>query len=146
MTKLLTSFVDYTAEESTGALYVDSAISDANITAIVTAIDGITVDGRQQAVLSQDLPKDAGITGKATSPLAQREVKWYLRYTDDVTGDKGGAEYPCADLSLLSGGTDFLDLSAGAGAALKTAVDTYGRSRLGNAITLQSVQFVGRNL
>lgn len=138
-------FVDYSNEGSTAAIYVDDAISDANITSLVGAIDGITIDGRNQAILVLETGKDAGITGKATNPLAQRENKYLLRYSDNVTGKIGRYEVPCADLTLLTGGTDFVDLGSGAGAALKTAIDTYGRSAAGNAITLQSVQFVGRN-
>lgn len=145
MGKIRVPFKDYGNEVSTSNFTVDNAISDANITVVVNAVDGITVDGRQTAVLVQETEKDAGISGKATSPLAQREIKWLARYVDDTTNTLYQLEIPCADLSLLSGDTDFLSLGSGAGLAFKTAFDAQQLSPVGNSCTLQSVQFVGRN-
>lgn len=83
---------------------------------------------------------------KPASPFAQRENKWLVRYTDNVdpNGD-GSLEIPTPDLSLLNLAGTFLDLTTAEGAAFETAFNNYQRSRLGNAVTLVSVQYVGRN-
>lgn len=146
MAKLRMPFVDFTNEKSNAKVYVDAAITDLNITAIVGAIDGLVVDGRQQAVLQVETDKDAGISGPATSALAQRENKWLVRATDDVNGKYVQFEIPCADLTLLSGGTDVLDLSGTEAAAFVTAAEANILSQDGNAISIESIQFVGRNL
>lgn len=145
MSKVVMPFIDYGGENSTAKLYVDSAILDASITAIVGAVDGVTVGGRQDAKLVQEVTKDAGTPGPAVSPLAQREVKWLVRGTDSVNGKSVQIELPCADLSLLTGGSDFLALGGTEAAALVTAIETYGLSIDGNAITVSSIEFVGRN-
>lgn len=146
MSKVRLPFVDYTSERSTASMYVADAIGDAAITAIVGAVDGMVVGGRQDAVLVVESAKDAGTAGPAASPLAQRENKWLVRATDDVNARNVQIEIPCADLTLLSGGQDFLDLSGTEAAALVTAIEANVLSQDGNAISVASIQFVGRNL
>jgi hypothetical protein len=138
--------MDYTSERSTASFYVADAIGDAAITAIVGAVDGVTVGGRQDAELVVESTKDAGTPGPAASPLAQRENKWLVRATDDVNGRNVQIEIPCADLTLLSGGQDFLALGDTEAAALVTALEANVLSQDGNAISVTSIQFVGRNL
>lgn len=145
MSKLRCPFIDYGGEKSTAAFYVDSAITDGSITALVSAVDGVTLGNRQTAVFVQEVDKDAGTAGPAASPLAQREVKWLVRATDSVNGKSVQMEIPTADLSLLSGGSDFLDLGGTEAAALVAAIEASVESIDGNAITVSSIQFVGRN-
>lgn len=146
MSKVRIPYIDYTSEKSTASFYVDSAIGDAAITAIVTAVDGVTVGGRQDAVLVVESTKDAGTAGPAASPLAQRENKWLVRGVDSVNGRNVQIEIPCADLTLLTGGQDFLDLGGTEAAALVAALEANVESQDGNAITVSTIQFVGRNL
>lgn len=146
MAKLRIPFLDYSNEGSTVAFNVADAILDAAITAVVNAVAGLTVDGKKTAVLVTEEDKDAGISGKATDALAHREIKYLVRYSDNVTGKIYRAEIPCADLSLLDGDTDFLSLSSTEGAAFVTAFEANCLSEVGNAVTVQSIQFVGRNL
>lgn len=86
-------------------------------------------------------------TARAASTLAQRENKWLCRYHDNVTNEKASLSIPTAKLSILPDGTEFMDLTADPGLAFKTAFEALVRvaATPGNAITLDSVQFVGRN-
>lgn len=83
----------------------------------------------------------------AASQLAQRENKWLARYHDAATFQKFSVSWPCADLTELVSGSEFLVLTGGAGATLKTAFEAIVVSpgNSSNAVVLDSVQFVGRN-
>ena len=80
----------------------------------------------------------------ASSTLAQRGVKWLIKYEDTVTHKIFRTEEPCADLTKLVSGQELLDLSAGLGLALKTAFEAYVISDAGNAVAVASVQAVQR--
>ena len=86
-------------------------------------------------------------TGPASSPLAQRENKWLLRYHGNTLNQKFQMSYPCADLTAKMANSEFVDLSSGAGATLKTAFEAIVVSpdNAAESVTLDSVQFVGRN-
>lgn len=86
-------------------------------------------------------------TTPAASPLAQRENKWLMRYHDATTFQKFQVSIGTADLTLVSGNTEFLDLTADEGLALKTAFEAVVVSPADSthATILDSVQFVGRN-
>jgi len=77
---------------------------------------------------------------------SQREKKYLLRY-HDANNKSFNVEVPCADLSILAAGSDFIDESLGAWTTLKTDFEAYvvspGDS---SAVTLDSGQFVGRRL
>lgn len=83
----------------------------------------------------------------AASQLAQRENKWLARYHDATTFKKYTVSWPCADLTKLASGEEFLDLTADPGLALKTAFEAVVVSPddSTHAVVLDSVQFVGRN-
>lgn len=82
----------------------------------------------------------------ASSPAAQRENKWLCTIADTVTNKLYHHEIPLADLTLCTANSDFMDLSAGDGLALKTAIEAGVKSPAGNAVSLISVQFVGKRL
>lgn len=139
--------IDYSGERSNAALPVDDAISDVNLTALFSAVDGVVIGNIDQATLNIQTPKDAGPGGNAANKFAQRELKWLCRYHDDTTLEKYTLEIPCADAALLTGNTDFMDLEAGAGLTFKTDFDTHCIApRTGNEVVLDSVQLVGRNI
>lgn len=138
-------FVDFSNEGSTATIAVADAITDAAITSIFAAIVGVTLGNAQKSVLRTSVDKDAGTAGVPANAFAQREIKWLVRYTDNVTLKKYSREIPCADLALVVQGTDFMDLSAGPGLALKTALDTDMLSPDGNPISVDSVEHIGRN-
>lgn len=144
MATLRIPFIDNGGEKSNMQMYVGDAIGDAAITAIFSAVQGITVGGEQKSVLVTEEDKDAGTLGAAASQLAQREVKLSLRGTDQVNGKTVTAEIPCFDLTTLPTGLEELDLSAGVGLALKTAVDAEWLSIDGNAVVLEEAVFITR--
>lgn len=82
-----------------------------------------------------------------TDQNAQRETKWLIRSEDAVTHEIVRHEFPCADLSLLSGNNDTItDFTPSGLAAFKTAWEAVVKSKAGNAVTLVSLQHVGKRL
>lgn len=78
---------------------------------------------------------------------AQRELKWRVDYTDDVTGDPGWYTIPCANAALLSaiakGEADLTDADV---IAFVAASDAYVKSKVGNPTSVQRIVMVGRNI
>jgi hypothetical protein len=112
------------------------------ITNLWTAIEGVVLGNiaKRAVIVSETAPDDTEVT----NTNAQRENKYLVRY-HDTSARKFTSELPTADLSLLTLGTEFLDITGGAGAALKTAFEAVVVSPAdGSAVVLDSVQFVGR--
>jgi hypothetical protein len=78
---------------------------------------------------------------------AQRENKWLMRYHGNNLKEKFRISLGTADLQVLPNHSEFLDLTADPGLALKTAFEAVVRSPgdAAETVTLDSVQFVGRN-
>jgi hypothetical protein len=112
---------------------------------LVTAIDAITLGN----VLNQDTTFLAQVisSGPATNPLAQRENKYLIRYHDPITLDKFQVSVGTADLSVKTPHSEFVDVTAGLGLAIKIAWELVVVSPdNGSQLTiLDSIQFVGRN-
>lgn len=145
MADVCVPFVDHSNESSLATIPVADAITDLNITAIFDAIVGVTLGNAQKSVLKTAVDKDTGTAGVPANAFAQREIKWLVRYTDTTTLKKYTRELPCADLQFVTQGTDFMDLTSTEGAALKTALDAHMLSPDGNAISVDSVEHVGRS-
>lgn len=113
------------------------------VDALQTAIDGVAIGtifaGRIEASTF------SGPKTLPASPNAQRETKWLVSMVDAVIGSPLTVEIPCADLSLLVANTDKMDITAGAGLALVTAIEAYHKSVAGNAVSVVEVRHVGRN-
>lgn len=144
-------FRDWSNETAKFRVFITTLIA-ANLvaqTALVNTLEGAIIGvtlGRAQtdeivlerAILSAVLP---------TSPDAQREKKWLVRYHDATTGIKYQSEIPCADLSTLLAGSDFMDTTNAAFTTLKSAWEAVVRSPDDDNLTvLDSLQFVGRKL
>jgi hypothetical protein len=124
------------------------------IGALRTAIDGVSIG----VIADEELKVfDTRLSGaRASSKLAQKGVKWLCSYMDntaffdDPVNAIPNAGYqkiftfsiPCADLTLLPDGEEYLDLTAGVGLALKTAFDATSRSPYGGRGLLQTVRYV----
>lgn len=130
-----------------------TTITPANQAAVVTAWGNLltafagVVLGRfvkNTLTLARDV---TGAQIPATDPLAQRENKWLCRYHDATTFQNYVASLPTADLSLHIANSEFVDLTAGAGLAVKTAWEAVvvSPSDASHATVLDSMQFVGRN-
>lgn len=129
-------------------IQINAANHDATLTAVgalLAAMDAIGI-GRNQHTSITLQNTDISPLAAATS-LAQIENKWLCRYHDDTTLKMYSSEYPCADLTKLTTHPELLDLSTGLGATVKTTFEAVVKaSDTGNAVILDSVQFVGRNL
>lgn len=76
-----------------------------------------------------------------TDPLVQRGIKWTVVSRDSVTGVPVINHIPTANISLLTPPSEDLDLSAGVGAAFKTALEALCKSPAGNALVLERVYY-----
>jgi len=144
------SGIDYTLEGTSAGfnmIDVTAANFDAQVTSlgiVQTAIQAVSlIDFEGQSMYAVDDPAEQD---QPVSPYAQRESKWLCSMTDDVTAKSVRMEIGGADLTLLVGTTEFMDLTAGAGLALKAAIEAEVVSDAGNAVTLNSVKHVGRNV
>jgi len=137
------------AEKSSWAVWA-TTLSAANFTAqtglaaaLWTAALDITLGSQSSTRL---LAASTLSAVENTNPLAQRENKWLVRY-HDTAGTKFTVEIPTADLSLLTLGTEFLNLDdSGPIAAFVTAFEAYAKSPDDPtlSVTVDSIQFVGR--
>lgn len=115
------------------------------VAALRTAMDALVigVDAKQEVVWSRSV----FATTAASSSLAQRENKFLFRYHGATTNKKFRASLPTADLTKVVDHTEFVDLTAGEGLALKDAFEDIVVSPDNDteSVVLDSVQFVGRN-
>lgn len=145
------SFQDYSREKSRVRMQfqdMTAANYDATKTLmdnVRTAILGVQQENCEQTyiVVAQSIFNSRA---PATAKNSQRESKWLLTLADTTTNKLSRHEIPIAKLDLVTANTDFMDLSAGAGLALKTAIEAGVKSPAGNAVSLISVQFVGKRL
>jgi len=138
--------------ESTSWRLPVTTITAANFNAQATKIT--TLDGAVAAItLGRTIKTSTAVNvfeqanTPASDPLAQRENKWLARYHDATNGQKFTVSWGTADLSLHMTNSEFLDLTTGAGATLKTAFEdvVVSPNDASHAVVLDSVQFVGRN-
>jgi len=109
------------------------------------ALEGITIGNPAKSEVQ--LSKTVISVAPASEATAQRENKWLLRYHGNTLHQKFVASLPTADLEQLMENDEFIDLSTGTGAALKSAFEAIVKSPndAAEAVTLDTVQFVGRN-
>lgn len=146
------TFGDFSHERS-GFVVNIPEISAGNLAATTAAAEALRVayidigDGATQRVELKARTYD-NYSSWAALPGAQRELKWLLKYTDDVTDLEYQTEIPCAELtsSLFVPGTDLADLTDADWVAFVAAFEALVVSKDENAITVQSVRLVGRNL
>jgi len=122
------------------------AATQTALATLASAIDAVVIGQLASERLTfEDTFVSANI---AASQLAQRENKLLLRYhSTTVPPVKYQVSLPTFDLTTLPSGSEFLDLTAGVGLALKTAFEAVARAPGDSAETviLDSAQFVGRN-
>lgn len=133
------------------ATFPTVAPSDAQITALYNAVDGLVKGKLQGSSFVEETAKDAAQAGLAPGS-ATRVNKWLCSYQDNTDASEHSLEIATADLDLQASPGNTVDLTAGAGLAFKTAFEAAVKSPVtpgqggGNAVTLLSVEFVGRNL
>lgn len=144
------SITDFSREVSTfqvNGINVSSANYDAQQTQLIAlsdAVIGISIGTvtKREFVSSIAFPE----SGTPSNAFAQREMKWFVTYSDTVTGLLQSSEIACPDLALLVANTDLMDLTLAASAAFVTAFEAFVRSSDGNPVNVESVRVVGRNL
>lgn len=151
MSKIVFTMMDHEEEKSPATIYAGDITAVSlpgfltDFGALRTAIEGITIG----VVHKESWTGDETILSNTppANGFAQRESKWLVRYRDDVTEEVYRMEIGTADLSLLPAGEEFLDITAGAGLAFRTAFETIARTpeSSSNTVTVISVQHVGRN-
>ena len=149
--KHLLKFNDYDGEPSTvgiSALDLTAVNLDAEASkwaALVTAIEDITLGLKvheQMANYTQhELPR-----AKSPDADAQRERKWLVRWQDAANMLEGRLELPCADLTFLDPtARGYANMDHATVAAFVSAFEAIFVSDAGGAVTVQSIQHVGRN-
>lgn len=145
------TYRDYANEASTVQVHT-TEMSAANFDAevaenddILAALNGVSlgnnIKSAQTAIINRDNPTPAA------DPNAQRELKWLVRGYDVVTYQAWSIEVPCADLSLLDpNNIDRMDPTAPEYTALVSALEAGAMSVAGNAIAVNEIVLVGRNL
>lgn len=146
MAELTLSTLDRLSQRSSMTVgAADGDISTA-VGALVTALEAVILGSDLRAVQTTPTVIDAGSAVPPADENANRNNKWLFRFQDSTTAKIYSHEIGTADNTALpSPTTDFLDLSAGVGLALKTAFDAVWKSPVGNAGVLLSVQQVNRN-
>lgn len=152
MPQILTlTYHDYDAEPSTVSFPYGVTLTAVNFdaqvalqTALADAIAGITRGTKVRTVYGNVVPTLA----VSSDPLAQRENKWLVRYHDVTTGQNYTYELPCADLTFLDpaarGQAEIGD--AAEVDAFVTAFEAYVLSPDQNAVAVDQIVFVGRNI
>lgn len=118
-------------------------LEDLGAIALMNAIDNV-IDG---AVKTGTLSTITRVSNVAHATTGQREDKWLLQYEDTTTHVLYNMELPCRKKTLEPPvDTDLMPLAEAPWSALKTAFDNgIIKSPDGNAVSLQSVRYVGRN-
>lgn len=144
--------LDNSKESSTLRVAI-TPVTALNFDAVNTAIDALktAVDGVSTGALASERRISADTFITRVPPIAtdaQRENKWLVEYEDTTTHRVYRNEIPCADLSLLTAGSDKIpDLAVAPWAAFVTAWEAVVRApATGNATNVLSVEFVGKRL
>lgn len=143
------TFIDHDSEGSSVSLQVPD-LTAANINTILAQIDALRIALENVTIGTLRQVQVVGATDifSGVAPAdgnAQRETKWLVQGVDS-SGFAVSMEIPTAQLTLLPTGSGILDLSAGAGLALKQALDAIWLSRHGDPVTVSRVVHVGRNI
>lgn len=144
MARWTKKYIDHSRETGTVDLYVQdmgaNTIADYALVLapLHAAIDGVTLLNSVESRIIA-LETEHGEAPPANKN-AQKEIAWTVHFQDDVTGRNYVRTIPGADMTLTQANSDLMDLSAGAGLALKTQWDALVESQDGNATTLLYVE------
>lgn len=136
------TFICHKDERSTPGFPWDAA-NGAALTALVTALDGISLATIGPQFIIDRTEHSAG--SAAVPPgTASRGKKYILKYRDNVLNKTHQIEIPGGDDGLLAEGSDLLDLGVNPGLAVKTAFEAAVVSPAGNPTTLYAIDFTTR--
>lgn len=115
----------------------------AAVQAIQAAVQGVSlIDFEGLQINHIDSPTE---TDRPANNYAQREAKWLVTLSDDVTSKLVQFEIGGPDLDLLGSDGSNMDVTGGAGLALAAALEANFKSPAGNDCTFVSAVHVGRN-
>lgn len=106
-----------------------------------TYVDALVIGTLGESVVITEEQHAVGSQARPASQLAQKENRFVISFTDDVTGKRYSRSIPTADLTVMPSGSESVDLTSGAGLDIKTWIDANGESELGNAVTVTSIRF-----
>jgi len=140
-------------QETTTSEFAVTTITAGNLVAqtalhddLIDAIDDIIIGVEAKRTLISARQVLSGLP--ASDPLAQKENKWLVRYHGSTAFRKYVVSIGTADLTLLAGGSEFLDITtvASPGLAFKTAFEAVVRdpNDVAESVVVDSVQFVSR--
>lgn len=136
---------DNTADESPSLMqiFVQDGLVAADMDEIRNAVDALTIGVLGASNLVNVTAHQTGSGAKPSDPLAQKEIKLRVSFTDNVTTKRGSFTIPCGDLTQLSVNSEAVDITSGPGLALATAINDHGASDVGNAVTVTDIRYVG---
>lgn len=155
------SFLSLTINDNTSVPKQENATSEvavATITAanmvaqvalhddLIDAIDALVIGQLAKRTLIAARTLLSGLP--ASDPLAQKENRWLVRYHGSTNFRKYVVTIPTADLSLLAGGSEYLDITTPAtpGKAFADAFAAVVRdpNDVAESVVVDSIQFVSR--
>lgn len=145
------SYLDNSGEKSNVRFNIASMTAanfDATHTAIIALQTAITalqpedcLASRREVAINQYVTRTPPLL-KAT----QREQKLLLLFEDTTLHTLFRNEIPCFNTDKLVMNEDYVLLTAGEGAALKTALEAIVKSPAGNGVSLVKAQYVGKRI
>lgn len=137
--------VDRLSKPTSTSIGVAVGATDPQLQAVVDAVDAIILGAAASGTKTVSTVIDAGVQVAPANAEANRGNKWLMRMQDSVNGKIFTHEIGTADNSQLADpASDYLNLTAGVGLALKTAIEVAYESPYGNSGVLLSVQQVNR--
>jgi len=148
MSSVTFSTIDRLGKPTSMVIRADDAVADAPVQALTASLDTIIRGADTRAVVTLANVVDPGSKVPPADNLADRGNKWLFRTEVAAEGGKiYDNELGTADNTVLPGpAVDFIDLTAGIGATLKTDWEAVYRSPQGNPGVLLTVQQVNLNL
>lgn len=144
MAKGTFSTIDRLGKPTSLSIGVDDAITDPDVQGLANALDAVIIGADLKATVTVANIVDVGSQVPPNDVNANRGNKWLFR--TQVAAEDGKVydnELGTADSAQLpSAAVDFLDLTQGVGATLKSTWETAWRSPQGNTGVLLTVQQV----
>jgi len=133
--------------KASGPAFHSTTLTAGNFTAQMGLLDDLVAAIADVTLLNLQKDQRVAIETKfavslPTDPGAVKGVKWLVRMTDS-NGNSVTAQIPGADLTLDAGGGK-MDLTAGEGAALVSAIEAVVKSNDGEAVTVQEIIYLDK--
>lgn len=140
------SYMDFSNEVSVVSYNVaNTAIGGVDVQSLLVATAALSI-GTVKKVEQSTVVANAGVT-PPTNPFAQREMKWLVKFVDDVTGFAVQVEIPCPDLTgNIVSASDLALVTSADWVAYIAAAEAVVKSNVGNAVSFVGASLVGRNI